>query len=447
MTSTKKIPDEHKTNRCASPHPHPFPRAIPTANSLPRVGHWLPQDSRIHRAWLAKAIAHVDQNPKALHPVLQDFKKAIENSTRLTMLFSSMFDEIPKKKPYTNDPNGNPEIRDYGHMCEVLNHLISTAPSWSDHSHDIGLVGVPMNALFDWPMGTPSGWAVFLDPEVNGWIKKILNAWGEYLDSPESAAVLGDDANGWFGPTGYKSLLKVANVGPPGQAQGQGTQPDREFEDLFICDPKAKNHGYKSWDEFFTRHFREGVRPIASPDDDLVIANPCESTPYRTAHNVSKRDKFWVKGQPYSVADMLASDPLASHFVGGTIYQAFLSALSYHRWHSPVTGKIKKVKHIQGTYFSEPLFEGFANPSGADPTGQGPGQAYISAVATRVAIFIEADNSDLGLVCVLQIGMVEVSSCDVTVEEGQHVKKGDEIGMVSPLPPSAVLFEVRVDHG
>jgi phosphatidylserine decarboxylase len=27
------------------------------------------------------------------------------------------------------------------------------------------------------------------------------------------------------------------------------------------------------------------------------------------------------------------------------------------------------------------------------------------------------------------IGMTEVSTCDITVKEGQHVKKGDEIGM------------------
>jgi phosphatidylserine decarboxylase len=33
------------------------------------------------------------------------------------------------------------------------------------------------------------------------------------------------------------------------------------------------------------------------------------------------------------------------------------------------------------------------------------------------------------LVCFLGIGMTEVSTCDITVKEGQHVKKGDEIGM------------------
>jgi phosphatidylserine decarboxylase len=32
---------------------------------------------------------------------------------------------------------------------------------------------------------------------------------------------------------------------------------------------------------------------------------------------------------------------LATLFEGGTIYQAFLSAIFYHRWHAPVDGVIE----------------------------------------------------------------------------------------------------------
>ncbi len=31
--------------------------------------------------------------------------------------------------------------------------------------------------------------------------------------------------------------------------------------------------------------------------------------------------------------------------------------------------------------------------------------------------------------CFMPVGMAEVSSCDITVYEGQHVKKGDQLGM------------------
>jgi phosphatidylserine decarboxylase len=44
-------------------------------------------------------------------------------------------------------------------------------------------------------------------------------------------------------------------------------------------------------------------------------------------------------------------------------------------------------------------------------------------------VFIEADNPAIGLMCFLPVGMAEVSTCEVTVYQGQHVKKGDPLGM------------------
>lgn len=353
--------------------------------------------------------------------MLQEFKDVIESDTRLHMLFSSMFDQLSHKKQYEKNPAGERQIRDYKHMLRLVNHILTTAPAWSERAHQAGLVGLPFHALLDWPMSTASGFAVFQDPQVNAMLKKILNVWGGYLTSPSSAEVLDTDPNSWFGETGIKELEEAANA---------AAQTSHKFEDIFICESSAKHHGFTSWDDFFTRRFREGIRPIASPDDDSVVANCCESQPYKTARNVKAHEKFWIKGQPYSVVDMLAHDDLAEQFVGGTIYQAFLSALSFHRWHSPVSGKIVKVYVKDGTYYSEPPYTGFESEEGPEPEGENLGQEYLSAMATRAMIFIEADNPDIGLMCVIPIGMVEVSTCDVTVKEGQHVKKGDQLGMV-----------------
>ena len=38
-----------------------------------------------------------------------------------------------------------------------------------------------MCAVFDYAMGTPSGHAAFLDPDVNRMLKKVLNEWGKFL--------------------------------------------------------------------------------------------------------------------------------------------------------------------------------------------------------------------------------------------------------------------------
>ena len=55
----------------------------------------------------------------------------------------------------------------------------------------------------------------------------------------------------------------------------------------------------------------------------------------------------------------LADGEAAAQFAGGTVYQAFLSATSYHRWHIPVPGTIARARVLDGTYYSE------ADPEGA----------------------------------------------------------------------------------
>lgn len=318
-----------------------------------RVGEWLPQDHRILREWLQDTIQASDsKRDQELHPSVYALWQAIESDARLYMLFNSMFDELPTKKPYRNDPDGHHQIRDCHHMCQVLNYLLTCAPAWTHRDYVSGTVGLPFNAIFDWPMGTPSGWAAFLDPTVNEHLKEILNHWGTYLQTPASANVLGDDKRGWLGLEGKKELTRVAN-------EAYGT--NSKFEELFICKPHEQYHGFTSWDNFFTRQYRDGIRPVAEPDNNDVLANPCESKPYRVATGVSAKEEFWVKGQPYSVRSMLAQDELADFFVGGTVYQAFLSALSYHRWHSPVSGTVVKQYVVPGTYFSEPLFTSDVN--------------------------------------------------------------------------------------
>lgn len=208
--------------------------------------------------------------------------------------------------------------------------------------------------------------------------------------------------------------------------------------------------------DFFTRKVRDSARPVASPEDDGVVANPCESKVYNVARDARLRSQFWAKGQPYSVLDMLGHHALAAeHFDNATVYQAFLSALSYHRWHAPVSGRVVAANVVDSacTYFSEPLVETDDEVDGVarvriDTGGISGAQGYLAAMATRGVVFIQADNPAIGLLAFVAIGMDEVSSCDITVVEGQHVNKGDEIGMFHFGGSSfCMLFrkEVKVD--
>ncbi len=57
-------------------------------------------------------------------------------------------------------------------------------------------------------------------------------------------------------------------------------------------------------------------------------------------------------------------------------------------------------------------------------------QGYIAHTATRAIIYIEATYPKIGLMCVIPIGMSEVSSCIINekIIPGHKVKKGDELG-------------------
>ena len=112
----------------------------------------------------------------------------------------------------------------------------------------------PLNAVLDWCMGTPAGFAAFRHPPINAMLRKILNVWCEFLSSPDSLYVLNDSPRGW----------KCA-------AARQATGIEQ-----FQYDPREKHWGFASWNDFFTRRFKPGARPIADPDDDKVIVNACD---------------------------------------------------------------------------------------------------------------------------------------------------------------------------
>jgi phosphatidylserine decarboxylase len=156
-----------------------------------------------------------------------------------------------------------------------------------------------------------------------------------------------------------------------------------------------------------------------------MITSACDSTVYKISHDVQAESKFWIKSQPYSLIDML-DDNYVDEFVGGSVYQAFLSPYNYHRWHSPVTGTVKKAYVIEGLYFSQ------ATSEGQDPTDQDHSEGYITNVQTRAIFFIEADDPAIGLVCVMPVGMVEISSCiirkKILEQKDCHLKKGEELG-------------------
>jgi len=372
------------------------------------VGGWLPKDSASLRTWINSKVKQVKANPPPPNPVVAEFKAMVIADPQLYMLFNEMLSEVPAK--YANDPAGNPEIRDLDTLFLVFDAILVEPPAYDNDAQ----IGTPINAVLAWPMGTKAGFAAFLKDNVNQQFKKMLNAWARFLLTEDSRSTLNDNNGGWFSQVALNSPHMI------------------DFRENFVVDPAKPFWGFRSWDDFFTRQFIDGRRPLPYPDNNSIIVSAAEATPFSVQRNVKLYDTFWLKGQPYSLAHMMNNDNHAGLFVGGTVYQAFLSADSYHRWHAPVSGKIVSTAIVPGTYYSEPLLEGFSPDSGApqpDPGADEASQGYISSVATRGVIFIEAENPDIGLMCMIQVGMAEVSSIDITMQPGRYFNKGDQLGM------------------
>ncbi len=357
------------------------------------AGHWLPEEPNALQAWLHNFKIRADAQKASRHPVIQEFADLIEGDPIVRMYFTSMIGQVPRTAKYRARHLDSVE-----QMLNLMNAVLTYVPEFEDSAY----VGCPLDAILDWCMGTPAGFAAFRHPPVNAILKKLITVWCEYLTSEASLHVINDSSRGW------KSKAAQARVGMA------------DFEH----DPDDPHWGFLSWNDFFTRRFRPGARPVAAPDDDKVIVSPCEFRPYRIARDVKRQDDFWIKGQPYSLADMLAGDPGVDDFVGGVVYQAFLSAFNYHRWHSPVSGTIMRARTVEGTYFSE------AESEGEDPIGPNNSQAFLAHVAARAMIHIMADDPAIGHMVVMPIGMGEISSCviDRRIKAGARVAKGDELG-------------------
>jgi phosphatidylserine decarboxylase len=108
---------------------------------------------------------------------------------------------------------------------------------------------------------------------------------------------------------------------------------------------------YPSFNAFFTRLLKEGVRPIA--DSELV--SPVDGVVSQAGPIISGQI-VQAKGQDYSVLSLLGGDDaLTAEFVGGQFATIYLSPKDYHRIHMPITGKLRKMRYVPGKLFSVSL--------------------------------------------------------------------------------------------
>ncbi|KNZ31280.1 MAG: phosphatidylserine decarboxylase [Methylibium sp. NZG] len=105
---------------------------------------------------------------------------------------------------------------------------------------------------------------------------------------------------------------------------------------------------YASFNEFFTRALKPGVRPLAVAD--LV----CPVDGAISQFGAIRHDQiFQAKGHHYSTTALLGGDAgLASRFHDGHFATIYLSPKDYHRIHMPCDGRLVRMLHVPGALFS-----------------------------------------------------------------------------------------------
>jgi phosphatidylserine decarboxylase len=190
----------------------------------------------------------------------------------------------------------------------------------------------------------------------------------------------------------------------------------RPFIANFAVDPSEfldSVDSYRSFNDFFIRHLKPTVRPIAPGKDVAVI--PADGR-YYFYQDLTQADGFIVKGRKFCLETLLGDRALAARYVGGSMLLARLCPVDYHRFHFPCDGVAAPARLINGWLYS-------VNPL---------------AVKRNIVIFTENKRAvtelvsePFGRIQYLEIGATNVGSIIQTYIPNTLQGKGAEKGYFS----------------
>jgi len=392
------------------------------------IGGYVPQDVQYLGPWLSGQVKNAFEKKEeqgddfVLLPPVNALATLLKNNQALNTLVNEMISQgLIIHRIYA--PDEPYYIKTLMDLLVTLNFMIISTPKFQPNvSHS----AFPMSGLFVYMMATTSGREVFVNEQFNDALRNILQWWCDYLDSPASLdMVVTTPGGGWLSPQSVAANNLNQFV----------TEADK------TADPV--HWGFKSFNSYFHRQIIPICRPVDGggnnfyPENKHVVVSSNDGTVYRLAQNVQANTPMEIKGNEYHLAQML-NGQYVEQFTGGDVLQTFLSGHDYHRIHTPISGEVKLVLHIPAYMFSE--------LPGWDSTGGTHSQGYEANVNTRTLIFIDSGDSKLGMVCVMPIGITEISSItaqyanDKPVKEGDIVTKGDEIARFSYGGSSCCVF-------
>ncbi|MCH2487173.1 MAG: archaetidylserine decarboxylase [Erythrobacter sp.] len=105
---------------------------------------------------------------------------------------------------------------------------------------------------------------------------------------------------------------------------------------------------YASFNEFFTRPLKPGIRPLA----DAAFVSPVDGAISRIG-DIDEHRIIQAKGQGFTTKQLLGGDAdLAEQFRHGHFANLYLSPRDYHRLHMPCAGRLERMIYVPGSLFS-----------------------------------------------------------------------------------------------
>ena len=192
---------------------------------------------------------------------------------------------------------------------------------------------------------------------------------------------------------------------------------------------------YKSFNEFFTRSLKDGVRAIDSSPNSIV--SPADGAISQLG-KIEDGDIFQAKGQSFSVEKLIADPQLAEPFKNGQFATVYLSPKDYHRVHMPFAGTLTETLYVPGELFS-------VNQTTAE---------NIPGLFARNERMVCLFDTELGRMAVVLVGAMIVAGIETVatgkvkptgrLELNQHnllLEKGAELGRFYLGSTAVILFE------
>jgi phosphatidylserine decarboxylase len=208
-------------------------------------------------------------------------------------------------------------------------------------------------------------------------------------------------------------------------------------------DPEA----YPSFNDFFTRALKPGIRPLA--DGEKTLVSPVDGAISQLGQVTGDRI-FQAKGQSFGLSELLGGEQTATApFANGEFSTLYLSPKDYHRVHMPMSGTLRQMIHVPGKLFS-------VNPVTAENVPN------LFARNERVVCIFDTASGPLALVLVgaMIVGSVETRWAGIVVPGSKQVTsthyqgkqvirfaKGEEMGrfrlgstVIMVMPKGAVTW-------